>query len=95
MECPGCKAGGALHLADHQAVLFFGFRTPGGLQEDTRWLISPLSRPDVNILNPPRKPRMGLWWKPELLHLVPRRVMSRWIASLPKLFNMRSFHFFN
>lgn len=29
-------------------------------------------RPDVNILNPPRKPRMGLWWKPELLHLVPR-----------------------
>jgi len=32
-------------------------------------------RPDVNILNPPRKPRMGLWWKPELLHLVPRYFM--------------------
>ncbi|CAK9027222.1 unnamed protein product [Durusdinium trenchii] len=32
-------------------------------------------RPDVTILNPPRKPRMGLWWRPGLLPLVPRYFM--------------------
>mmetsp|Transcript_52298 Transcript_52298/g.117355 ORF Transcript_52298/g.117355 Transcript_52298/m.117355 type:complete len:498 (+) Transcript_52298:21-1514(+) len=29
-------------------------------------------RPDVTVLNPPRRPRMGLWWQPSLLPLVPR-----------------------
>lgn len=28
-------------------------------------------RPDVTVFCPPRKPRMGLWWHPELLPLVP------------------------
>ncbi|CAE8673051.1 unnamed protein product [Polarella glacialis] len=28
-------------------------------------------RPDVTVLFPPRRPRMGLWWRPDLLPLVP------------------------
>ncbi|OLP91746.1 Cytochrome P450 144 [Symbiodinium microadriaticum] len=29
-------------------------------------------RPDATIFFPPKRPRMGLWWNPELLSLVPR-----------------------
>eukprot|EP00931_Biecheleriopsis_adriatica_P068079 TRINITY_DN42110_c0_g1_i1.p1 TRINITY_DN42110_c0_g1~~TRINITY_DN42110_c0_g1_i1.p1 ORF type:complete len:522 (-),score=117.64 TRINITY_DN42110_c0_g1_i1:20-1561(-) len=37
-------------------------------------------RPDVTVLCPPRRPRMGLWWRPELLPLVPRYFV--WLHSL-------------
>lgn len=33
-------------------------------------------RPDSSILWPPERPRMGLWWHPELLPLVPRYFLS-------------------
>ncbi|CAJ1346274.1 unnamed protein product [Effrenium voratum] len=33
-------------------------------------------RPDVTVLHPPPRPRMGLWWHPELLPLVPRYFLS-------------------
>mmetsp|Transcript_65545 Transcript_65545/g.166066 ORF Transcript_65545/g.166066 Transcript_65545/m.166066 type:complete len:514 (+) Transcript_65545:79-1620(+) len=33
-------------------------------------------RPDVTVLWPPRQPRMGLWWHPELLPLVPRYFLA-------------------
>lgn len=33
-------------------------------------------RPDITILCPPRRPRGGLWWCPELLPLVPRYFMA-------------------
>lgn len=33
-------------------------------------------RPDVTVLFPPSRPRMGLWWHPELLPLVPRYFLS-------------------
>lgn len=33
-------------------------------------------RPDVTVLWPPRGPRMGLWWHPELLPLVPRYFLA-------------------
>jgi len=33
-------------------------------------------RPDVTVLFPPAAPRMGLWWHPELLPLVPQYFLS-------------------
>mmetsp|Transcript_72037 Transcript_72037/g.206769 ORF Transcript_72037/g.206769 Transcript_72037/m.206769 type:complete len:516 (+) Transcript_72037:70-1617(+) len=33
-------------------------------------------RPDVTVLFPPSRPRMGLWWRPELLPLVPRYCLA-------------------
>jgi len=33
-------------------------------------------RPDVTVLWPPAAPRMGLWWHPELLPLVPQYFLS-------------------
>eukprot|EP00933_Yihiella_yeosuensis_P042922 TRINITY_DN37593_c0_g1_i1.p1 TRINITY_DN37593_c0_g1~~TRINITY_DN37593_c0_g1_i1.p1 ORF type:complete len:509 (+),score=83.37 TRINITY_DN37593_c0_g1_i1:80-1606(+) len=33
-------------------------------------------RPDVTVLFPASKPRMGLWWRPDLLQLVPYYFMS-------------------
>mmetsp|Transcript_27339 Transcript_27339/g.78735 ORF Transcript_27339/g.78735 Transcript_27339/m.78735 type:complete len:530 (-) Transcript_27339:105-1694(-) len=33
-------------------------------------------RPDVTVLFPPKQPRMGLWWHPELVQLVPRYFLA-------------------